>query len=70
MNQLIHISKFVIQGKPKIQELQLNLDGVHKGNCNKPEETFIHSRGRLEEHTLLFYNRAYDRENIIHSTTY
>ena len=26
--------------KPKIQELQLNLDGAHEGDCRKPGETF------------------------------
>ena len=34
----IHIN--LLQEKPEIQELQLNLDGAHEGDCNKPGETF------------------------------
>ena len=31
---------YLLQEEPEIQELQLNLDGAHEGDCNKPGEKF------------------------------
>ena len=34
----IHIN--LLQEEPEMQELQLNIDGTHEGDCKKPKETF------------------------------
>ena len=30
----------MLQEEPEMQELQLNIDGAHEGDCKKPAETF------------------------------
>ena len=42
----------LLQEKQEIQELQLNLDGAHEGDCNKPGETF--TQQVRETHAMLF----------------
>ena len=37
-SESIHIN--LLQEEPEIQELRLNLDGAHEGDCNKPGEKF------------------------------
>ena len=44
----------LLQEKLEIQELQLNLDGAHEGDCNKPGETQKHLRQIRETHAVLF----------------
>ena len=31
---------YLLQEEPEMQELQLNIDSTHEGDCKKPEETF------------------------------
>ena len=45
-SETVHIN--LLQEKPEIQELQLNLDGAHEGDCNNPGEAF------RETHAILF----------------
>ena len=34
------IYMYLLQEEPEMQELQLNIDGAHEGDCKKAEETF------------------------------
>ena len=50
-----------------MQELRVQLDGTHEGDCKKPEETLTAGQGNI---TLLFCKRACGKESIILITTY
>ena len=50
-----------------MQELRLQLDGTHEGDCKKPGETLTTGQRII---TLLFCKRACGKECIVYITTY
>ena len=57
----------LLEEEPEMQELRLQLDDTHEGDCKKPGE-ILTTGWRIV--TLLFCKRACGRESIIHMTTY
>ena len=62
-NQFINL----LEEETEMQELRLQLDGTHEGDCKKPGETLTTGQRII---TLLFCKRACGKECIIHMTTY
>ena len=57
----------MLQEEPEMQELKLQIDGKHEGDCKKPGET---SKGGCRNITLLVCKWVCGRETITHMTTF